>query len=613
MSEFEPIENYGIIGDLSTCALVSKNGSIDWCCMPHMELSSVFGKILDLEKGGCFSISPDEDFKSKSSYIENTNVLQTHFESEEGKLILTDFMPVQQGEANTTPIIFRKLECVEGSLQYKIHFEPRFDYGRVSPKMKKKAKGIAASIKKQRLFLRTQIPFDIDMGIALANAHITEGECVWLVLQYDRVSEYTSEQCEQILEDTIRFWQDWAHTCEINDQCIFHGSWHDAVVRSGLVLKLLTHRQTGAICAAPTTSLPETIGGVRNWDYRVNWMRDASFTVQALYNMGHKSEALQFLQWFSEICQQSGHPSQLQAIYGLQGDTELTELELDQLSGYKNSKPVRVGNASARLKQWNIFGEVINAVWEISRYGEEITEVVWGFVAQLIDFVCATWNTPDYGIWNVDGEEKHFVYSKIMCWVAMDRGVRIARQRKYYHKLGMWQSVRETIRMSILQNGFDEELGSFVQSYGSKSLDATGLLIPLMGFLPVDEPKVVGTIEAIQNHLSNEEGFIYRYQTDNGLPGQDGIFIPCTFWMVDVLAMSGKRNEAESLFQRIVDHASPLGLLSGDLDSKSGMLLGNYPQAFSHIGLINSALFLGKAAGKKQAGPEPFMETANVQ
>ncbi len=579
--------------------------------MPHMESSSVFAAILDMEKGGHFSVRPQGEYHSAFTYVENTNVLQTHFESPKGRLTLTDFMPIPLSGENGAPIIFRKIESVEGSAQCHVHFEPRFDYGRINAKYKKKSKGIVASAKKQCLFLNSSIPLKIDHETATADFQMDKGEIVWFVLQYDKQDHYSSQECEDILLKTIQFWIDWSHKCEEKDRCVFGGPWHKAVVRSALVLKLLTHRVTGAICAAPTTSLPESIGGIRNRDYRFNWVRDGSFTVQALFNLGHQSEAIQFLKWFGEICRNAGHPSELQVVYGLHGETDLEEQELDHLSGYINSKPVRIGNGAAKQKQWDIYGELINAVWELSRYGEEITEDVWGFVAQLVDYVCEIWSTPDSGIWEVLGKDQHFVYSKLMCWVALDRGIRIARQRKYYHRLGMWQSVRETIRLSILQNGFDDELNCFVQTFGSKNLDATGLLIPMMGFLPFDDPKVQGTIEAVKKHLSNDQGFIYRYLGDDGLPGSEGVSILCTFWMVNVLALSGQQKEAEKLFQRILDFASPLGLFAEELESSTGTLQGNFPQAFCHIGLINSALYLGIAAGLKQMGPEPLMSPSD--
>lgn len=610
MRYFKRLEHYGIIGNLSTCALVGKDGSIDWCCFPHIESPSIFGSILDLEKGGHFSIRAPGSFRSEHNYLGETNVLETVFETSSGILRLTDFMPIKEQRGIKNLIhqsIFRKIVCDKGSVDFEVDFRPRFNYGQAKTFLEPTKKGIRASTITEEAYLFC--PFDLLVKSSRASGflNLEKGNTVWMVLQYGHGKLLSSEECEKYLETTIRYWNEWRHRCETS-KCVFGGPWHELVTRSGLILKLLTHEETGAICAAPTTSLPEEIGGVRNWDYRFNWIRDASFTVQALYNLGHIKEAKRFLNWIMSICRDSTHPSEIQIMYGMHGELDLEEQEINYLSGYRNSRPVRIGNGAAKQKQLDIYGELINAVYETSRYGEEVSTEVWDFVKRINDYVCEVWDTPDSGIWEFRGKPQHFVYSKLMCWIALDRGVKMARLRNIGPSVIKWENMREQIRKAILERGFNQKLNSFVQAFDSEILDATSLLIPMMGFLPFYDSRIQGTINAVLKHLTTQEGLVYRYLGEDGLPGKEGVFSLCSFWLVNVLALSGRIKEAEKIFRNILKYVSPLGLLAEEINPDTGKQLGNFPQAFSHIGLINSALYLGRAKGKKQMGPEPLGE-----
>jgi GH15 family glucan-1,4-alpha-glucosidase len=608
-TDYKDLEDYGIIGNLETCALVGRDGSIDWLCFPYLESPSLFAALLDAERGGHFWTKPLTKYESIAAYIENTNILQTTFITALGTVAITDFMPVEdREETQSVRVVFRKVEWITGEVELEISLKLRFDYARAVPDLELVEDGIACRWKDESLFLQAPIRLQIQDGEARGVISGSAGETAWFALQYNHHAPLQPEDMERLLKKTEKFWRGWAHQCE-SQACIFAAPWHDLVVRAGLVLKLLANPETGAIAAAPTTSLPERIGGVRNWDYRYAWIRDAALTVQALFHLGHMKEWQDFRRWIEAIMQRAKEdPSRMEIMYGLHGEADLEERILDHLGGYKDSSPVRIGNAAAQQRQHDIYGELLNVIYETTRYGVEVSEELWEITRDLVHYVCQVWDTQDSGIWEVRGGPRHFVYSKLMCWVALDRGIKIARVKSFDAPVEEWEKVREEIRQAILEKGFSKKLNSFVQAFDAESLDATSLLIPLMGFLPFDDPRVQGTIDATLKGLVTKNGLVnrYEYEAEDGLPGREGSFALCSFWLIKALAASGRMGEAEETLLNVLNYVTPLGLLAEEIDPSTGKQLGNYPQAFSHIGLINSALYLGVAKGREHKGPKPM-------
>lgn len=606
MQKYSKISDYSLIGDLLTCALVSKKGAIDWYCLPHINSPSMFAGILDAEKGGNFTIKPARKFTSGQTYLNNTNILQTKFHTVNGNIIITDFMPVKHVSRpyeNTFPTIFRKVTCTRGQVELDIEYSPRFDYARAETTLEATENGILAKSATEFALLKSPVPLSIENGTAKGKYKIKAKNTLWFILQYNDDRDLTDTHCENTLNTTTAFWNSWVNDSDVYqiETGLFKSPWKEAIIRSGLVLKLLIQDMTGSICAAATTSLPEHIGGDRNWDYRFNWIRDASFTVRALYKLGYVNEARKNLEWFMRICTETTDPKDIQIMYGLGGEMDLNEQELPHLEGYKQSKPVRIGNGAAKQKQLDIYGELVNVFYETSRFGMDISDREWHLLSKLVDYVCEHWNEPDAGIWEVRGEYQHFVHSKLMCWVAVNRGLKIADKQGKDCPRQKWLEVSEKIKAEILEKGFDKDLNSFVQAFDSKTLDATSLLIPIMKLLPFTDPRVQGTLNAILQKLTTKEGLVYRYkaeETNDGLECEEGAFLLCSFWLIDVLAYSGKIDEAKNMLLKIIKYASPTGLLPEEIDPKTGDALGNYPQAYSHIGLINSALYIEKARKK---------------
>ena len=610
---YKDLEDYGIIGNLLTSALVGKDGSIDWCCFPHLESPSVFCAILDIHKGGLFSITPNVSYISKQTYITETNVLETDFKTDNGEMILTDFMPAKvRQEQSSLNIVFRKIKCISGSIPLQIVFEPRFNYARELPRFYTTDDQIIAEGKDKNIYLQTHykmplIPVIKETGVYL-ELEILEGEECWVLMKYNYNEILSPYFCQKILTATINFWQSWAHICD-KDNCVFNGPWHDLVVRSGLVLKLLTHRTVGSIAAAPTTSLPEAIGGERNWDYRYSWIRDASFTIRVLYSMDHGKEAEDYFNWLKNKCLLSLDPEKMKIMYSLEGESNLQEQILDYLEGYKHSYPVRIGNAASEQKQLDIYGEFVLMMHDTLVDEKKLTQEEWIFISKICDYVCKVWNTVDSGIWEVRGGPQHFTYSKLMCWVALDRAILILHEFGLNGDVEKWVNTRDSIKQAILEKGFNKTINSFLQILDpiSTVLDATNLLIPIMGLLPIDDPRVQGTIDATEKYLT-KNGLVYRYTSNDGLHGKEGTFILCTFWLVNTLALSGKIDQAEEYYKRILQHASPLGLLAEEFDPETKKQIGNYPQAFSHLGLINSARYIGLMKNKNMRKQEPMRE-----
>ncbi|AWB28326.1 glycoside hydrolase family 15 protein [Halococcoides cellulosivorans] len=601
---YTPISAYGLIGNLETAALVGADGSIDWCCLPYLQSPSVFGALLDVENGGHFRIQPAEPFESSQRYEARTNVLRTDFETDAGSARLTDFMPILSADPAAPfaqPWVFRKVECTDGRVPLDVDFRPRFDYARGRTTVESLNGEIVARGNGEHLSLSTDAALQTDGVSASGVDRLEAGDVRWHTVQYGQRKRPESVDPETLLARVREYWHNWTHDCRTvaTGACPFEGPHHALVERSELVLKLLMHHRTGAIAAAPTTSLPELIGGTRNWDYRFSWIRDAAFTIQALNKLGHTRESRDYFDWCLDVIHTESETFQpFQPMFGLHGDTEITEETLDHLSGYRGSAPVRIGNAARNQLQLDVFGELVHALYETCQYGETITETSWETISDVVEYVCTLWDKRDAGMWEVRSDPEQFVHSKVMCWVALDRGIEIARAHDFDAPIGHWASVRSDVREAVIEQGFSDATNSFGRSFESPELlDAAALRIPLVGFLPIDDDRVQGTIDAIRDRLTTEEGLVYRYEGRDGIAGGEGAFLLCSFWLVDCLAMSGDLREAEALFETIVEYASPLGLFSEEVIPQTGELLGNYPQAFSHLGLINSVLYL-------QAGEE---------
>ena len=606
IQDYKKISDYSIIGDLLTCALVGKDGSIDWYCLPHMDSPSVFASILDFEKGGHFSIRPSKKHTSEQQYVKYTNVLETKFKTRTGYMTVTDFMPIKhvgRPYENTFPTLIRQVKCTRGYIDIDVEFKPRFDYAQSDTKLEKKEECVIAKNHKESLYLYSSVPLKIQGKTAKETYRLNQREILWFNLQYNDDRKLTEEHCENALHTTVAFWKSWVNDSDVchTESGLFKSPWKEIIIRSGLILKLLINDISGGICAAATTSLPEHIGGERNWDYRFNWIRDAAFTVRALYKLGYVNEARKNLEWFMRICTENVDPKKIQVMYKLNGSTDLKEEILEHLSGYKNSKPVRIGNGAANQSQHDIFGELVNVFYETRRFGMDISDKEWQFLIKIVDHVCEIWEKPDAGIWEVRGPHQHFVHSKLMCWVAIDRGLKMARKHGKKAPKERWQKVADDIKGAILSKGFNTKLNSFTQAFDSETLDATSLLIPIMKLLPFDDIRVQGTVNAIFQDLTTKDGLVYRYntkETDDGFNCEEGTFLLCTFWLIDVLAYSGRIDEAKSLLLKIVNYASPTGHFAEEIDPRTKEPLGNYPQAYSHIGLINSALYIEKAHKK---------------
>ncbi len=602
MARYKDIEDYGIIGNLETCALMGRDGSLDWLCLPYMESPSVFAAILDTEKGGHFCIQPVNEYESSQSYLGHTNVLLTKFTTALGAAEITDFMEVKGRHTTGQRTLFRKVTSTAGEVVLKLSFQPRFNYARNMPEFSAVPGGVSAASGRDRLFLQSEIKLDIKDNEVAAEFTLAAGKTAWFVLRYGQAVRLPVADCESLLEQIRDYWLRWSER-SLYSKVGVNEPWKDIIVRSGLALQLLANPETGSIAAAATTSLPERLGGVRNWDYRYAWIRDASFTAQAFFHLDHLKEGKDFRNWIWGIISRYKDPSAIKIMYGLHSEMDIEEHILDNLAGYKDSSPVRIGNGAAGQRQLDIYGELINMVYETDRYGQEVPHKKWPEIRAIIDYVCKVWNTTDSGIWEVRGGTRHFVYSKLMCWVAVDRGIKIATKKGFTAPLADWEKVKEEIKQAVLERGFNKKLNSFVQSFDSEVFDATNLLIPVVGFLPPTDPRVLGTIEATIKNLLLKDCLVYRYKAEDGLPGTEGNFTLCSFWLVKALALAGNVTQAEDLFLKVLKYISPLGLFAEEIDSASGRQLGNFPQAFSHIGLINSALYIDMAKGKEVKSP----------
>lgn len=609
-----PIENYGIIGDLHTAALVGTNGSIDWLCFPTFDSPSVFGAILDEAKGGFFRIYPlEENVTVKQMYLPDTNILITRFFSEVGLAELTDFMPVEsETEEVWNHKIVRRVSVIHGEFHFRLTCQPAFDYARATHTVEQFANGttIAFRSKDLSLSLCGRTPLKVEGSAATCEFKLAANQTANFELQrlaQDSEPAQQHEQFKQKIEDvfhsTVHFWRNWLA------KCTYQGRWREMVYRSALVLKLLTYAPTGAIVAAPTTSLPEAIGAGRNWDYRYTWIRDASFSCYALMSLGFEQEAGRFMSWVAARCRELD-PTKggLQIMYGIDGRHALEEQTLDHLTGYKNSRPVRVGNAASQQLQLDIYGELMDAVFLYNKYGQVLSYNQWTYLRELMNWLCRNWQQPDDGLWEVRSGRQHFVYSRVMSWVALDRALRIANQRGLPADTELWAKTRNEIYEEIIAKGYNQKLGAFVQYYGSETLDACTLIMPVVKFLGPDDPLFTSTLDRILEKLTFDS-LVYRYDLQkgatDGLTGQEGTFSLCSFWLIESLTKAGRLNDARLKLEKMLSYANHLGLFAEEI-GRSGQMLGNYPQAFTHLGLINAVITLDKALNRGQPKVEGF-------
>jgi GH15 family glucan-1,4-alpha-glucosidase len=585
------IEDYALLGDLQTAALVDRSGSIDWLCFPRFDSGACFAALLGSPDNGRWLLAPSAPATSKRRYLHDTLVLETTWETEDGsRARVLDFMP-PRGNA---PDIVRIVEGVKGRVHFRSELTMRFDYGRIVPWVRKRTheeNTRVALAGPDALCFRTPATTRGEDMTTISEFSVDEGERVPFVLTWFRSHEEVPEAIdpEQSLADTEAFWREWSEACPLD----IPPDWTPLVRRSLIVLKALTYDPTGGIVAAATTSLPEWIGSVRNWDYRYCWLRDATLTLLALLHCNHADEAGHWRRWLVRAI--AGDPADVQVMYGVAGERRLSEFELPWLDGYEGSQPVRVGNAASEQLQLDVYGEVLDCFYQAREHGLPLDSQGWAIQLGLLNHLEQAWRLPDDGIWEIRGGRRHFVHSKAMAWVAFDRAVRTVENHGLDGPVDRWRTVRDEVHADVCEHGFDSELGSFTQSYGSKELDASLLLLPLVGFLPVADPRIRGTIEAVERELL-QDGFVLRYRTReagvDGLPPGEGVFLPCSFWLVDCYELLGRHDDAHELFGRLVGLSNDLGLLSEEYDPQAGRLLGNFPQAFTHLALVNTAFNL---------------------
>jgi GH15 family glucan-1,4-alpha-glucosidase len=578
------IEDYALIGDSQTAALVGRDCSIDWLCFPRFDSGACFAALLGDESHGRWLLRPAGEVKATTRrYRSDTLVLETELETEEGTVRVVDFMPPR----GRYPDVARIVEGVSGRVPMRMQLVIRFDYGSIVPWVRRRQGALTAIGGPEALVLRTRVETRGENFTTVAEFEVDEGDVVPFTLTWHPSNEPLPEAIDAIaaLTDTIDYWTEW------NERSNYSGDWPDAVKTSLMVLKALTYAPTGGIVAAPTTSLPEQLGGVRNWDYRYCWLRDATFSLYALMLAGYREEAAAWRDWLLRAV--AGDPSQLKIMYGPAGERRLPELELDWLPGYEGSSPVRVGNAASMQRQLDVYGEVFDSLWFARRVGIPADPAAWAVCVKMLEFLEGAWDEPDEGIWEVRGEPQQFTYSKVMAWVAFDRAVKVIENGIREGDLDRRRRLRDEVRREVLEKGYDAERGAFVQRFGAKDLDASTLMLPLVGFVSATDKRMIGTIEAIQRELCRD-GFVLRYSTEvpksvDGLPPGEAAFLPCTFWLADNLALIGRGSEARALFERLLGLGNDLGLLSEEYDTASKRLVGNFPQAFTHVALVNTA------------------------
>ncbi len=625
-----PISDYALLSDRHSAALVSRDGSIDWLCFPRFDSPSIFGRLLG-DKAGHWSIRATAATEVTRRYLDRAMVLETTFRTPTGTAKITDALSMGEGNRGhdlgkgAPHLLLRYATCVEGEVELSLEYVPSPEYGLVHPLFDVVDGGVTAFGGADVLVLSSPVALTIDESAVSAQLRLGHGESAGFALHHKKRAEpgsvkvWSQPEITARLEDTVSAWESWSDLHQA-----YVGPWRDLVHQSGRVLQSLSFSPTGAICAAATTSLPEVVGGARNWDYRYAWVRDASFTIEALWVAACPDEANEFFDYVtSSAAGTLDRGGDLQIMFGIGGERDLTERELPQLEGWRNSAPVRVGNGAWDQRQLDVYGELLSAVYRLSdhlfdntsRVGPMAAPDKWGappdlapatrrFFVQLADTATQRWQEKDRGIWEVRGKARDFLYSKLMCWVALDRAVALADSLDASDRVEEWKQAQAKIREVILTKGWSDRAGAFTQSFGSDELDASNLMLPLVGFLPADEPRVMATINATEERLTDERGLVYRYRSHDGLDGEEGSFLLCTFWLAQALAGAGQTARARTVFERAAAFVNDVGLLAEEVDPASGELLGNFPQAFSHIGLVNAAWAISEAERRQKSAAE---------
>jgi len=590
------IEDYALIGDLQTCALVGRDGSIDWMCVPRFDSPACFAALLGTAEHGRWRIAPvGEVVDVQRCYRDDTLILETTFATAEGRVRIVDFMPMRSEAID----LIRLVEGVEGRVAMRMDFAIRFDYGSIVPWVRATDDGIRAVAGPDTVYLRADVPMRGEGFTTVSEFEVKAGDCFTFDLTWTESHDPHPQREDPavMLREAEQFWRDWSA------RCTYEGPWRDAVMRSLITLKALTYAPTGGLVAAATTSLPEQIGGVRNWDYRLCWLRDATFAIYALLGGGYTEEAIAWREWLLRAA--AGLPEELQIMYSIRGERHLTELEIEWLPGYENSRPVRVGNAAFKQYQLDVYGEVMDVLHLTRRLGLPPSEDAWRVQLALMRFLEKGWKEPDEGIWEVRGPRRHFTHSKVMAWVAFDRSIAAVEHFGLEGPVERWREIREEIRNEVFEKGFSTELNAFVQFYGSTDADASLLMLPSLGFIDAGDPRMTGTIALIRKQLETN-GLLRRYPAApevDGLPPGEGAFLLCTFWLADTLALAGNYDEAQAIFERLLSLRNDVGILGEEYDAVARRQLGNFPQAFSHVGLINTAQNLRRDDGPAKDRP----------
>src|SRR6516165_7337540 len=616
MDDGLPIGDYALLSDCRSAALVSRAGSVDWLCFPRFDAPAVFARILDPD-GGHFTSRPAGDFQVSRAYVDQTMALETTFRTATGTAVLTDAMALGRNDrghdlgAGSPGVLLRRLACTDGELEVEVSYAPRPEYGLIHPILEVIPGGVTARGGADRLLLSGSADSRVDGATATARLGVTAGQTVSFALQHGQMAEpplaaWDADEIAARLEDTLKGWRSWSAIHQT-----YSGPWRDLIHHSGRVLQALTFQPTGAIVAAPTTSLPETVGGERNWDYRYTWVRDACLTMEALWVAACPDEANKFFGFLADAAASQLHRGlDLQIMFGVGGERDLSERELPHLAGWRDSRPVRVGNGAWNQRQLDVYGELLGAAQRLVDQLGELDPVTQQFLTAAADTAARRWKEKDQGIWEVRGAPRDFLYSKLMCWVALDRAIALAPRLGAEARVQAWAAARDEIRAAILDHGWSERAGAFTQAFGSEDLDASNLMMAITGFLPGDDPRMKATIDATAARLTDERGLVYRYLAHDGLAGEEGTFLLCTFWLAQAQALAGEADGATATFERAVAAINDVGLLAEEVDAGSGEMIGNFPQAFSHIGLVNAAWAITQAC-QRAAQPAPVAAAAD--